>query len=159
MENAYDLDQQKLVQVRKTVAGISFIGPAPGAVARLKGTAVLPVEAPGAIVECRILAAATVRDGRGSIAVSAQAEGRAPFRLYEIASGSHRKAVDAGEALRGARKFSLVAEMETDAAAVEGRTQTFAYFLPGDAKEPEPLVIEGRVAEPAPDLDRLIPPR
>lgn len=151
LESAYDLDLKKLVEVRRVVPGFHFIGPAPGEGPRLKGTAVLEVEAPGPILDCRILASASVLEGRGSVVLSVSAEGRAPVRLYALASGSHRKAVDAGEALRGARKFSLVAELESDAAAPS------AFFLPGDAKDPEPLSIEGRVAEPQPQLDKLIP--
>jgi hypothetical protein len=161
IENAYDLDLQKLVQVRRVVPGVAFIGPLiPGAdaTARLRGTALIEVTAPGPIVECRILAAATIQDSRGSISVRAEGEGRPAVRLYAITSGTHRKAVDAGEALRGLRKFTLVAELETEQApAADGRPQTFAYFLPGDAKDPEPLVIEGRIAEPQPQLDKLIP--
>lgn len=159
MVEKYDVVQLKLVQTQEVVKGFSFVGPIAGAEPRAKGTAILDIEAPGPILECRIYAAASVTDGRGSISVQVRTEGRDPVPLYAISSGTHRKPIDAGEALRGARKFSLVAEMETEVAAIEGRAQTFAYFLPGDAKESEPLWIEGRVAEPAPQLDKLIPPK
>jgi hypothetical protein len=158
-ESRYDLDQQKLVPFRVVVPGFHFIGPVAGAETRAKGTATVEIEAPGPIVECRILAAASVIDGRGSVTVEAHAEGRDPIRLYALAVGAHRKAVDLGESLRGARKFTLVAEMNSDVASVEGRVQTFACFLPADARDPEPLVIDARIAEPAPQLDKLIPPK
>jgi hypothetical protein len=155
----YDLDQQKLVPAKQIIPGVHFIGPVAGAEPRAKGTARIEIEPPGPMVECRILAAASVQEGRGSITVQIEPEGRAAVPLYAIASGIHRKAIDAGEMLRGARRFALVAEIETEVAAVDGRIQTFALFLPGDAKDPEPLSIEARVAEPAPHLDKIIPAR
>jgi len=98
------------------------------------------------LVECRILAAASVSEKGGSIAARVEAPGRPALPLFSIAAGRHRKPIDLGEALLGERRFSIVAEIESDAA-----------FLPGDA--PEPLVVEGRIAEPRPDLDAILLPK
>ncbi len=162
VEAAYDLDQMKVVQVRRSIPRFHYVGPVlPKTPAPLaKGSAVIEIEAPGPILECRVLAAAMVEDGRGSVEVSALVNGRPPGRLYRIASGARREAADVTGTVQGARKFSLVAEIETElAVAPDGRLRPFAFFLPGDAKDLEPLAIEGKIAEPQPDLTRLLPPK
>ncbi|MBI2932983.1 MAG: serine/threonine protein kinase [Planctomycetes bacterium] len=160
VEKAYDLDQRKVVSVVRRTPKFHFIGPLlSSAEAKAAAcTAVIAVEAPGPILECRLQANATVMDGRGSIDVSLETEGRSPRILFSLAAGTRRSIDDIGADLRGARRFSIVAsirsEIEPDA---EGRPKGFALFLPGDAAEPEPLWIEGRVAEPVPALNELLP--
>jgi hypothetical protein len=162
IDSAYDLDQMKVVQVKRSVAKFQYVGPVlpKGPAARAKGTATIDIEAPGPILECRVVAAGSVEEGRGSIEVSALVNGRPPGRLYRLASGARRDAADITPTVAGARKFTLVAEIETElAAGPDGRPRGFAFFLPGEAKDPDPLSIEGKVAEPRPDLTRLLPPK
>jgi len=153
VQTAFDLDLKKVVEVRKRVPKFHYVGPVPGAAREAEGTATVEVQAPGPLLECRVQAAVSVVDGRGWVELSVAVEGRDPRVLTSITRGAERKAFDVGAEVRGARKFSIVARLRSEVGQdEERRPRVYACFLPGD----DPLVIQARVGEPAPHLDRLV---
>jgi hypothetical protein len=147
---AYDLELGKVVEVPKRVPKFCFLGPAAAGGGRdVEAAASVEVEAPGPILECRVQAAASVVDGRGWVEVSVVADGREPTVLFGLARGSERRTFDVGAAVRGARKFTVVARMRSEVGAdQDGRPRVYACLLPGDARDPAALVVHGRVGDP-----------
>lgn len=139
-ETVFDVDRKELVEVVRQVPRFHYVGPKGAA-----GTAEVEVEAPHPFLDGKVKASSAVTD-KGSVEVLAVGEGRDPVKLYSLAGGTDRSYHDLGELPRGLKKFTILARLESG-----------ALFLPGDAQDAEPLVVQGRLAEPVPALNALLP--
>ena len=159
----FDSEKLEIVTLRRPVEKFRYFCPVlpeapPGF--RITGAARITIEAPGPIYDGTVRAFSAVSGKGGSITVSVETKDREAARLFALTEGEDRKEHDLGPLVRGARRFTLVAQIEaatqTDGA---GAPQATAFFLKRGPKDPPPLRVRLRLAEPVPSLKSIPPPR